>query len=579
MKGKKLQVIILGLFILCICGCNTKREGTIINELEDVNVEGIRKAFDQSCIDENGYRFATAEYEGTPSSYATYYITQAKENFGSSTAKTDDADTIKLLDKLLEVQNPNLTDIYCAILLVHNPEKIDSEIGLRLRSYLESLYVNEYGCYGFANVKLENKAEYVYPTYLVVAICEKNGCEYNDIDSWLIDTWNSETSNNIDLNNSNAYQMLAELMLKRKMEIEPQSMERLISVYQEEIKELSEGKESKYYLPVLLMNYEALSQMSEAKNTLSEEDVINLMVDSNKHLKKIVTEYDAFGLYAAMRALNLSSHGKANELIEYEDTFGAYDVFQLTNNYYIQPGNTEANIIDTYYVNKISETCDIDTKDAIAKYCGSKLSDVEEMNVAEIFYLLSMMEDCGLIEKIPEATMSDLLTVSKETLGNMLENGMAQDRIPAANYLLSIINIIDGEYIVKDYTPTNIEGDDLSSLYYRAEQIILVARLTKNEKLSLKYCKEMETDMLAILNDSEVSRKLLLLDKCYEAFSESGYDPSEEFVNKTVEIINDSKCADGLYKGGDCNEDIESFENSYYGVKLINMIKERYKND
>ena len=186
---RKIKIgMLLTIFIICLNGCSKPAKISSNETLIEINTEELNRAFEQSCIQETGYRFATAEYKNSISPYATYYILKAKENYGIEDSRLNQEDALNILNSTVTAANINLTDLYCAVMLADDLNEIDKATVKTIADYIDSIYISEYGCYGFSGVVLQDPFEYVYPTFLAVSICEKLGLEAQNIDNWLIDT-------------------------------------------------------------------------------------------------------------------------------------------------------------------------------------------------------------------------------------------------------------------------------------------------------------------------------------------------------------------------------------------------------
>lgn len=110
-------------------------------------------------------------------------------------------------------------------------------------------------------------------------------------------------------------------------------------------------------------------------------------------------------------------------------------------------------------------------------------------------------------------------------------------------------------------------------IYNYIELIKFVDKIGKSDIAYINsLCKNLE-DKLYSLKNEDARNKLILLSKSYSLFNKTNYKISAKLSDYADDILIDSKSDSALYYGGDSDEDIINFCNTYYAVELIQLLE------
>lgn len=155
-----------------------------------------------------------------------------------------------------------------------------------------------------------------------------------------------------------------------------------------------------------------------------------------------------------------------------------------------------------------------------------------------------------------------------------------QRNLPSINAAIKSIEILKGSYDIDDSAAQKIisnytnHNNPQQSVYDLCELVDFLLSIHSDEhELLSQYCSELE-EKLTYLSDSTYSNKLMLFYKAFYLFDKCDYKASSTLINAASSLLFYSQSNYGLYKGGDSNEDVESFRNTYYGIVLTDLINQ-----
>lgn len=574
-----IKAALLGTVLTFFVGCNHSNDKDVISEssnINNLNVDLIARTISQSKMEDSGYRFANPEYKKQLSAYATYYIREAKESAGLQFDSLTENEEKLLIDSFISSPN-DLTDIYCTTSLIENKELISEEIKEKIAEYLDTLYVPKAGCYTLTNIKDNDKfLTNVYPTFIVNSIAESLNIQIEPIDEWLKKvSVELMSKNEIDKYNSRVYVMLLELLEKYNIEIDNKMVKCVIQMFESNLNNISDlQKDSDIYLPTFLMDYVEFCLLTNHSNAAYCDLINKMLCDGEKIRDDIYMKFDAYGLYAVVRTLELSGYCfSTNEL---DDLFYEFDSFQLLDGIYILPGYVESNFVDTYYANAIINELGIETTSDIAEYGRKYQDEIINSGIVNTYYYIDMLHKnklMGIIEN-KEA----IVLKFKASISDLMKEENLIERISELNVAIKGLETLNEDYLLSDLEMNKIMkcfpvSTNKQEYIYELTKLVEVMCLvcTDNYEIITDYCSELESEMISISKES-VCNKLMLQFNMIEVFEKCGYSYSDEFVHAIKETLQQAQGIGGLFKGGDTDEDTEDFRNTYYAVVLLKSV-------
>ena len=153
------------------------------------------------------------------------------------------------------------------------------------------------------------------------------------------------------------------------------------------------------YVPVFLMDYLDFSRFAGYDSSKNHDKVIRVLCDENGVKKDAFVEYDAYGLYATIRALKLANYN-FESCVHFREVFNEFDSFLLSEDSYMSPGYVESNFVDTYYVDALIHDLGIDSSNTISQYCIENKPAILESDVLNIYYFLELLQMNDLLELV-----------------------------------------------------------------------------------------------------------------------------------------------------------------------------------
>lgn len=547
--------------------------------LPEVNETSIAAAIEQSAMEDGGYRFANAEFESQFSVYATYYIRMAKEYAGWSQSPISPETKSEIEEKFLNASDMDLTDIFCAISLLGSNENLLAKTKENISSYLDSLYDKDLKCYTlFYNGEGNEYIFNIYANYLVDFISSSLNIEMKPIDDWLEKAIEEVfVSDEIIADNSSAYSMFFELAKNHNIEVPETSITAIIQMFENTLDNMDELDNQNIYVPVFLMDYLDFSRFAGYDSSKNYDKVIRVLCDENGVKKDAFVEYDAYGLYATIRALKLANYN-FESCVHFREVFNEFDSFLLSEDSYMSPGYVESNFVDTYYVDALIHDLGIDSSNTISQYCIENKPAILESDVLNIYYFLELLQRNDLLELVDAERDEIIQKLSSSIQVLASDPSSINANLPKINGCIKGLKILNEnpqfseEYydaIVKNFSVSSDQQQKAYDLAGLIEFICLVS--PDNIDDSKEYCHQLETTLIQ-LSSEDVSNKIMLQKMALNVFELSNYVVTSEFNQIVVNTLSQSQDESGLFKGGDSNDDLVSFRSTYDAVVLCESI-------
>lgn len=546
-----------------------------------VNKEGIYTEIKKSKMEDNGFRYANEETIDLFSAYATFYIREAKKSAGL--LKEHAALTLApdFFEKLEEESELDITDIYCTVMLVDEPQEyVTEEMKERIRLYFDSLYVEESQSYHMP-FSYEDESEFwlnAYPNYCIKIVSQKLELPAKPIDHWVEEgVAYLEQRDRIQIEYVRAYNMLFTLMEMEGTPVPPVLFEHVQSVYEEAIPNSDQlvADGTIYYLPVFFEDYCRFYEIMGEKRIPFASQVIGKLCENNRILKDNIWYLDTIGLNAVMYSLNRSGYDfkKCSNL---DEIFQPYDSFLLDDSSYVHPSYTRSTLRNTYYVTKILYLLNLEQVSDITFYCEQMRERVQEGTPTEIFYFLELMESCDLTDSLTEEEIQKLIGALYEFTEKIPVDGtdLTTARWDFVNSAIGCLQILNQKVDIEDEKVDTLiktlKSYDLSTVYIGTLSEILdylyTAGADQEELLALG--EELILRMEELLK-SDHSYKLCDFTRAWEVAEKCGVHVPDKLRIGGQELLEDTLQSSGLYRSGTAKGgDGISFESTYDGLIL-----------
>ena len=326
-----------------------------------------------------------------------------------------------------------------------------------------------------------------------------------------------------------------------------------------------------------LMDYLDFSRFAGYDSSKNHDKVIRVLCDENGVKKDAFVEYDAYGLYATIRALKLANYN-FESCVHFREVFNEFDSFLLSEDSYMSPGYVESNFVDTYYVDALIHDLGIDSSNTISQYCIENKPAILESDVLNIYYFLELLQRNDLLELVDAERDEIIQKLSSSIQVLASDPSSINANLPKINGCIKGLKILNEnpqfseEYydaIVKNFSVSSDQQQKAYDLAGLIEFICLVS--PDNIDDSKEYCHQLETTLIQ-LSAEDVSNKIMLQKMALNVFELSNYVVTSEFNQIVVNTLSQSQDESGLFKGGDSNDDLVSFRSTYDAVVLCESI-------
>lgn len=567
--------------LLCI-GCSNSNIATsnVSTTLPEINKTSIAAAIKQSAMEDGGYRFANAEFKSQFSVYATYYIRMAKEYAGWSQPPISQETKSEIEEKFLNSSDMDLTDIFCAVSLLGNSENLSDETKGRISSYLDSLYDNDLKCYALFYNGNDNEYTFnIYANYLAYHIARSLNIEVRPIDDWLKRAVQEIfVSGNIITDNSSAYSMFFELAKEYNIEVPETSITAIIQMFEDTLND-AEKLEKVIYVPVFLMDYLDFARFAGYDSSKNYEKIILVLCDENGIKEDAFFQYDSYGLYATIYALKLANYD-FETCIHFRNVFDEFDSFLLSEDLYLSPRYANSDLGNTYYADALIHKLGIESSNTISKYCIENKAQILDSTVSNIYYYLELLQRNNLLD-IVDAEREEIIQKFSSGIDSFVDISAINGNLLKINSCIKGLRIlgenpqISGDYydnIVKNFSTSSNSSNIQQEAYDLAKLIEFICLVSPDKTNDLQeYCRQLEM-MIIQLSSKEVSYKIMLQNMALSVFELSNYTVTSEFKQVVIRTLSQSQDESGLFKGGDSNDDIVNFNNTYDAVVLYESI-------
>ncbi len=574
-------MILMVVFLLTSCSEEEVIKQSF-NQPNTINADQIKTYIERSAMPDGAYRFANLEFDKQYSVYATYYIVEAKKIAGIDFPKMTTAYQGRTLNTFVNKDDIDLFDLYAAISLLEyfssdprDPKVISNSVKPKIRELLDKHYDNDNQCYFYSSEE-NNKNSRILANYLVYQIASLLDIEIKPIDKWLQnaidDTFKKGGKSK---ENSSLYNLLYELAIAYKIELPAEGKEEVLTMYKDNIQNLEQlASSNDGFLTVYLMDILDFYRLSGIELSKAEKNsIIKTIIDEDNMLRKDLINQDVLKFYAAVYALNLVEYNFGDN---FNDNFKWWDSFNLRESAYITPGKVEPTFVDTFYCYRLIKelNLEIENNNRLMDYCKkNKDTILNSDNTFDVCSYIILLDENALLKIIDD----DIDFINKK-LKNKFDVIVNKETISdkdllLLNQLIKAMNILDIDWripidkcekMISDFKLSDNQG---IKTYQLIELIDLANYNQLDESLVKVKCKQLEQEMLN-LTTIKMTNKNMLFSKALDSFAKSNYGFSEDLNKAMKTVFLHSQTENGMFLGGDSDEDVISFKNTYYSVKL-----------
>lgn len=582
-KKKLILIIISLIFILYGCAFvdneDEEKEKNLIfkediyKELQTkVNIEEIISQVNMSKTNDNGYRFCNLEFLNKSDPYSTYYINSIKNLYNNDIKSP----TIKnyFLNKLENSTPDNLVDFYYSVLLINDDKAISKITKDNIQRYLDSLY-NKNGYYSIQPNLEHSVLDAMLSTYYVISTSRSLNIGYKNIDKWLNEVQTALLADeNMLPENSGLYLLYYKILELLKEEI-PENM------FQDLINKLNKAILSNkidVYMPDFYSDFIYLCEQFNHDFNNVKKNILNSLISDSALDTGNINIYDSYSVYETLDVL-ISLNYDVGDL--FEESIDYFNKFELYDSLYITPGEVEGNFLDTYYVVRLMELIEVDNGFDTYSYMETMKNDILQGDPVQVNLFIQYLSDSGNL-RILDDIRTDLIDYINTVINHVLETEYEWAyRIKYLNATVNSINILTEEgidegtkkEIIDIIKEERLSSDVIQNITENCELYELMNNLKFNNKSKNKVLEVMGKNIEKI-SKIEMTGKISLLEKVYKIYEISGKEIPTSLKNLAIDVLELSIHESGLFKGGDSNADIISFQYIHDSLQLINSINE-----
>lgn len=201
----------------------------------------------------------------------------------------------------------------------------------------------------------------------------------------------------------------------------------------------------------------------------------------------------------------------------------------------------------------------------------SEADKLEKMNKEEKSqYLLEIvgLERKNIIQKLSSA-LNTLVTDTEVINANL---STINGSIKGLKILGESIEISEEDFnsILENFSKNQNQQQEVYDLNKLVEFICLVS--PNNKSILQEYCNQLEKSLIK-LSSVNATNKIMLQSMTLDVFEKANYTITTELQQIIRKTLIQAQDNNGLFKGGDSNEDVVSFRNIYDAVVLYEKFK------
>ncbi|MDF2802890.1 MAG: hypothetical protein K0S61_2793 [Anaerocolumna sp.] len=572
--------------IFILSGCNFAKNKNEVEEnnlifKEDsykelqtkINIDEVVSQINMSKTNDNGYRFCNLEFLNKSDPYSTYYINSIKRLYNNNDINSQSIKNY-FINKLEDSTLDNLVDVYYSVLLINDEKAISKLTKDKIQQYLNSLY-NENGYYSIQPNVEHSVLDAMLSTHYVIITSRSLNIENKNIDKWLNEVEIALLADeNMIPQNSGLYLLYYKILESLNKEI-PENM------FQNFINKLNEyilDNKIDVYTPDFYSDFIYLSEQFSHDYNHVKKEILNSVIKDSVLDKDNINIYDSYSIYETLGVLTSLNYDVGNL---FEESIDYFNKFELYGSLYITPGEVEGNFLDTYYVIRVMELIGVDNDFDTCSYIETMKNEILQGDPVQVDLFIQYLSDSGNLSILDDIKM-DLIDYIRTVINHVLETEYEWAyKIKYLNAAINSISILTKEEIdestkkeiIDIIKEEKLSSDVIQNITENCELYELMYNLKFNNKSKDKVLGEIDKNIVKI-SKIEMTGKVSLLEKVYKVYGISGEEKPTSLKNLAIDVLELSIHESGLFKGGDSNADIISFQYIHDSLQLISSINE-----
>jgi hypothetical protein len=527
-----------------------------------------------SKTNDNGYRFCNLEFLNKSDPYSTYYINSIKRLYNNNNDINSQSIKNYFINKLEDSTLDNLVDVYYSVLLINDEKAISKLTKDKIQQYLNSLY-NENGYYSIQPNVEHSVLDAMLSTHYVIITSRSLNIENKNIDKWLNEVEIALLADeNMIPQNSGLYLLYYKILESLNKEI-PENM------FQNFINKLNEyilDNKIDVYTPDFYSDFIYLSEQFSHDYNHVKKEILNSVIKDSVLDKDNINIYDSYSIYETLGVLTSLNYDVGNL---FEESIDYFNKFELYGSLYITPGEVEGNFLDTYYVIRVMELIGVDNDFDTCSYIETMKNEILQGDPVQVDLFIQYLSDSGNLSILDDIKM-DLIDYIRTVINHVLETEYEWAyKIKYLNAAINSISILTKEEIdestkkeiIDIIKEEKLSSDVIQNITENCELYELMYNLKFNNKSKDKVLGEIDKNIVKI-SKIEMTGKVSLLEKVYKVYGISGEEKPTSLKNLAIDVLELSIHESGLFKGGDSNADIISFQYIHDSLQLISSINE-----
>jgi hypothetical protein len=573
--------------IFILSGCNFAKNKNEVEEnnlifKEDsykelqtkINIDEVVSQINMSKTNDNGYRFCNLEFLNKSDPYSTYYINSIKRLYNNNNDINSQSIKNYFINKLEDSTLDNLVDVYYSVLLINDEKAISKLTKDKIQQYLNSLY-NENGYYSIQPNVEHSVLDAMLSTHYVIITSRSLNIENKNIDKWLNEVEIALLADeNMIPQNSGLYLLYYKILESLNKEI-PENM------FQNFINKLNEyilDNKIDVYTPDFYSDFIYLSEQFSHDYNHVKKEILNSVIKDSVLDKDNINIYDSYSIYETLGVLTSLNYDVGNL---FEESIDYFNKFELYGSLYITPGEVEGNFLDTYYVIRVMELIGVDNDFDTCSYIETMKNEILQGDPVQVDLFIQYLSDSGNLSILDDIKM-DLIDYIRTVINHVLETEYEWAyKIKYLNAAINSISILTKEEIdestkkeiIDIIKEEKLSSDVIQNITENCELYELMYNLKFNNKSKDKVLGEIDKNIVKI-SKIEMTGKVSLLEKVYKVYGISGEEKPTSLKNLAIDVLELSIHESGLFKGGDSNADIISFQYIHDSLQLISSINE-----
>ncbi|MEK3834010.1 prenyltransferase/squalene oxidase repeat-containing protein [Paenibacillus sp. FSL R7-0128] len=570
---------------ILLTSCSLNRNVAI--EQKKYNNSEVLEMISKSYI-KDGYRFLNDELSNNLDLYTTYYAQEINGIFEINDLEHKkeilSLPEEKIRSLLFDFDNRSLMNIYYLCELFDDKKNISNELAKSIETYILQLQTSR-GSFALSqSVKGENNdpiENELLSTYYALEILRFLNVEldYNSnekLKSWFIAVSNSKKIKEPAEISDSGYMLTflrISLLVGEKSISLTEEYHKQLNFYNRKVNELYKSGSQ-----IDLINLKDIFDLNvlldnDIDKVINKEvfQIIIKLYDNNYSFKLTQNSPpDILSTYLALSILRENNY----DISRFKPVISNIDKFRLSNGYYIPFGEIESDYSNTFYVSSILNVLNLneEKQQLIEDFTNENRIETID-NLKNLFFYFKIIKNLR-INIISEEKKENLLNQFMNDFNTINDSWEIESIYENYYYLIEIIYELGGELNSqqKESVAKHIESMNekhVLLINYNFQLINLLKLEMKKEYLieNKKYLLN-ELDSILLNEDETKNSKLILLYYIISALDSVGFSPNETMKTKIYHLKEKSYLSNGLFKSGPNNDDLASFQSTFFALWL-----------